>query len=356
MDFGSKSLGMLLRGASFIFVCTFPNAVMAERHALLIGVDKVDKVHAIPLLAGVAHDIRLVSQLALKWGVLQTKLKILANTGDADSPPTYAEVSSAMERLNREARHGDEVLFYLSGHGVQQPASVQNQAAEADRYEEVFLLADSTPWTVERWSVGNALADSTLREWVEQMADKGVFVWLVVDTCYAAGMTRGEESSTLQTIGDWEVTARKSVLPQRLGIDFSRSPIKKKYNSTGIEPKASRIPGLRAKPQAIFHATSTHPNVLAFHAVSESDEALEVRIKGRHVGLFTHLLHETFVRAATLDGLATKVGIPGRSYKELADSVAGTYRRLPPSAPSPTFSGTLWTRPVFPIRSASIDK
>jgi hypothetical protein len=251
-----------------------------------------------------------------------------------------------LEQLNNETHPGDEVLLYLSGHGVQQPASNRTQAAETDRHEEVFLLADSTPWTIERWSVGNAIADSYLRDWVAKMADKGVFVWLVVDTCFAAGMTRGESALAKQTIGDWQVTAHKGALPQWLGIDMTANV---KHSAP---PQSDRVPGLAATPQAVFQTTSAHPNVLAFYAVNETAEALEVRIKGRNVGLFTHVLHDTFIRAARLDGLALKAGISGRSYNELAESVAGAYRRLPPEAPSPVFSGTLWNRPVFPASTA----
>lgn len=352
----NKGLVTLLHGAFFLFICLLANAAVAERHALLIGVDKIAKVQAIPALAGTAHDVRLMSELALKWGVPKTKLQVLANTADADSLPTYAGVSSSLERLYQETRRGDEVLLYLSGHGVQQPKADRNKTTDANDSEEVFLLADSTPWTVERWSVGNALRDSALRDWVAQMANRGVFVWLIVDTCFAAGMTRGADSPMPQTLGSWEVTAHKGVLPQWLGIDLSRLLPQGKRSSHRIEPKATRVPGLGTAQQAIFQTTSAHPNVLAFYAVSATDEALEVRIKGQNVGLFTHIVHETFVRAANLDGLAAKVGLSGRSYKELAESVAGAYRRLPSSAPSPVFSGTLWDRPVFPIHTASIDK
>lgn len=344
----SKEFGKLLQGACLVFMCTLSNSAAAERHALLIGVDKVEKVRAIPLLAGTAHDVQLMAELALKWGAPRTRQQILANTVGADSSPTYAAAASSLDRLSRDARSGDEVLLYLSGHGVQQPVADRNQTTEADHYEEVFLLADSTPWTAERWSVGNAMPDSVLRDWITQMADKGVFVWLVVDTCFAAGMTRGESASAKQKIGDWEVTAHKGVLPQWLSIDLAGMSAKAKHSIL----KGIRVPGLSATPQAVFQTTAAHPNVLAFYAVSEAAEALEVRIKGQNVGMFTHVLHETFSRAARLDGLALKAGISGRSYKELADSVAGAYRRLPPEAPAPIFSGTLWNRPVLPLPTA----
>lgn len=324
--------------------CVVSFSAFAERHALIIGVDQVATLPAITPLLGVTHDVRLMSNFARdEWGVPLAHLHVLAATQDATAAPVYKAVFAAMSQIAREARTGDEVLVYLSGHGFKQPA--YDDVTEVDHYDEVFALADTTRWDPALRSVRNALIDNDLRDWMEGLAKNGAHIWLIVDSCYAGGMARGDGNSP-DRIGAWPVTARKFAFPEWLGIGTPPATDAARARAKSRRRAKIAIPGL-APAKAILKDTAAPSPVLAFYAAGEDGEAVEVKVDGKEVGLLTYLFMQSVRQNALLESLRNKVHIPGQSYKDLVDKLALAYANLPTRAPRPVFEGSQWSRPVF---------
>ena len=322
--------------------CGVSHTALAARHALIVGVERLALLPSIPPLPGVLRDVQEMTHFArAHWGVTADRLHVLANTPAAKAPPTHAAVVGAMQRLVREAQSGDEVLVYLSGHGFKQPAP--NDSEETDGYDEVFALADTSRWDPAIQSVRNALIDNALREWLSTLTENKVNVWLIVDSCYAGGMSRGN-AQELEQIGTWRITAEKFIFPEWLGIKSTRAQAKARLPE-GRDGKSFRsIPGLAPR-----HATFQphHPRVLAFYAADETTKAIEVEVDRKEVGLFTHLFMRTARQNAALDQLHRKGGLPGRTYKDLTEDLALSYTSLPAQAPRPVFSRVPWAQPAF---------
>lgn len=314
---------------------------LAERHALLVGVDKPAEVLNTPALLGVREDIAIMIELAAQWGVAPNRRQVLAEAPDASALPTHAALASAFDRLEREAQPGDEVLIYLSGHGTQQPVTTNADHQEVDGLDEVFLLRDSRPWTDESGSIGNALIDNDLRLRLEALTRRGVFVWLVADSCHAGTLSRsGQASGDLPHTDNWVAVARRRIAPDRLGINLSRwvgkikSSLPRKQSSI-----RKRMPGLT--PSSADENVDMPP-FIAFYAVESHADALEIELRAerRRVGLFTHLLMAAFQTES-------KDRRKNPDFEELAESLFAQYRSLSATVPRPVLEGSAWSRPVF---------
>lgn len=315
---------------------------LAERHALLVGVDKPAEVLNAPALLGVREDIAIMIELADQWGVAPNRRHVLSEAPDASALPTHAALASAFDKLDREVQPGDEVLIYLSGHGTQQPVTTNADHQEVDGLDEVFLLRDSTPWSDESGSIGNALIDNDLRLHLEALTRRGVFVWLVADSCHAGTLSRsGQASGDLPHTDNWVALARRRIAPDRLGINLSRWVGKFKSSLPGKRsPIRKHMPGLTP---SFADENADMPSLIAFYAVEPHAEALEIELRAdrRRVGLFTHLLKTAFQSARQ-----KHQGNP--DFEALAESLFAQYRSLPATVPRPILEGSSWNKPVFP--------
>jgi len=315
-------------------------AVAGERHALLVGVARLERITQAEFLAGVENDIALVSAMARDWGVARAHQQVLARTAGADAPPTYDALNAAFDRLLREVRAGDEVLLYLAGHGTQQPIGVGGDAGEIDGLDEVFLLGDSTPWSAQRGSVGRSLVDNDLRGRLAALTRRGVFVWLIADTCHAGTMARGPSDHWLAT-DEWTAVAVRRLAPETLGIERHRWSQALAQGVAGVRRALRHLPGLT--PSGLADGVEMPP-IAAFYAVQDSGDALEIALKpdGRRVGLFTLKLTSTF------DALRRRSG-QAPTFEDLAHAVLAAYGALPPFVPRPVFEGSDWGRRLWPV-------
>lgn len=307
-------------------------AQAGQRHAILIGVVQPSRIASIQPLTGVKQDIALMSDLANAWGVSAANKQILTQDGTA-TVPTLAAVQAAFDRLAEQVKSGDEVLLYLAGPGTQQPPSTTDDFNENDLVDRVFLLDDSAPGN--NTSINNALLEKDLRRQIEKLALKGVFVWLVVDSSQAGGMSRGN-SDAVPATDEWTAVASRRVAPETLGIDPSKITTKQERR-----PKLLRkhIPGLamKAAPE-----DAGMPPIMAFYAAPESGGAIEVVRKsdGQRVGLFTWKLKMTF------DDLARRTDTPP-NFEALAHSLFNSYNRLPTTVAKPVMDGSQWERSLW---------
>ena len=165
-----------------------PGADNAETRALLIGVGSYTGLPAEYRMTAPSIDTRLLTSALIAAGLDKSTVMTLSD-GDANSG-TRTAILAAISTLEAQASSGDRVLLYFSGHGGQRAATYA--AREPDGLEEVWLASDA------RVSHGGQLeggyvADHEILGVVDRLTRKGANVWLVVDACYAAGVTRGGE-------------------------------------------------------------------------------------------------------------------------------------------------------------------
>ncbi len=97
--------------------------------------------------------------------------------------PTYERLLQALDDLLRESRPGDQVLVHFAGHGGRTPTLFPELKGQGGK-DEGLVPADIS----DRGS--QYVRDVELCFWLERMAERGVFVSLILDCCHAGGARR----------------------------------------------------------------------------------------------------------------------------------------------------------------------
>src|ERR1019366_6731290 len=96
-----------------------------RKFALLVGVTKYDTLKVNQLI-GPANDVVLMSKMLKdRYHFTDKDIVILADCPGASGRPTRANIESHFERLNKEAKAGDQMVILLGGHGDLQPEQEQ---------------------------------------------------------------------------------------------------------------------------------------------------------------------------------------------------------------------------------------
>jgi hypothetical protein len=197
---------------------------MSDLHALLIGIDayqpnQIPGVGHYPLLQGCVRDVERVEEFLRKQPFLPLAAveKLIAPVLPPDSPapagdlPTYENLVAALMRITDAASAGDAVYIHYSGHGNQAATAYPEVKGEGGM-DEVVVPVD----------IGNSearyLRDIEIAHYLRLMAEKGLFVTLVLDSCHSGGASRGEEETEKENAGK---------LPRRRGVsqpDKSKRP------------------------------------------------------------------------------------------------------------------------------------
>ncbi len=166
-------------------------------HALLIGVDhylphRLSQGGCYPDLRGAVADVNdVVCYLREVPEVPEERIQTLTSsaTGGVLPPeppsqwPTYDNMVRAFERLTGEARPGEQVFVYYSGHGGRTPTLIPEIKGIA-AFDESLVPND----------IGNPdepyLRDVELTLLVKRMIEKGLYVTLVLDCCHSGGTLR----------------------------------------------------------------------------------------------------------------------------------------------------------------------
>ncbi len=268
-------------------------------HALLIGVGTVAALTPSLWLDGPARDVRLLRQSLLAAGLLEREIQALS-TAPGESAPSYTAVHKAMSRVLTSARRGDRVLFHFSGHGAQIPASQHRALTESDGLDEVMLLSDVLPWRGNATTgyLPNALTDTSLSAWLDQLAAKGVYCWVFLDCCHAAGLMR--ESSALLKAGDIHraVTAADLGVPLPTWREAQRSKGLELEASSGRAGKGTWPPPLPLQRRVFACAAMAQSSAVECQLPDPQDGRL------RTFGLLTHTL-SSLIRAEAFDSAST---------------------------------------------------
>ena len=278
---------------------------------VVVGVGEYARLDASLSLDGPPNDVPLVVTWLQRQGVPRRHLTVLADqVARADGLPTRAAILGALAALPNRMRSGDIAFLYFAGHGSQQPQGGR-EWSKADGLDEIFLPRDVGQWDSRSGRVEGAIVDYEIGSAVEALRARGIFVWLVFDSCHSATIARSLLVPHVRLRG---------VAPLQLGVPAqSTSPTKRE--ALGVE----RLVKVRG---------STAPGgYVAFYAAQTIDSAPELPLPpgepGRQVhGLFTYAL---------LSALAAS---GGGSYREVAHRILAYYDSIYP-ATTPEFEGQL---------------
>lgn len=297
----ARGLVLALGAAALVWA----GGVRAETRVLLVGVGAYAGLSSEYRLAAPAHDLARLSSSLIAAGVPASSIEQVSDARSGQG--SRLAILGAIEDLVAKTGAGDRVLLYYSGHGGQRPATYPER--EPDGLEEVWLAGDAqiaSDGTLR----GGFIADHEIVQAVSRMLQRGADVWLVVDACYAGGVTRGSTDAIVKAVG--EPAGRRS---HRLRSDDA---------------------GLIG-PDLIAPDQTGEGRFTAFYAAGAGSLALAAPTGS----LFTKAL------ARALDS--------GR-VASLRDLVAGTLSldaRLGPDAPRPVFEGDL-DRPVLDLVPGSV--
>jgi hypothetical protein len=152
-----------------------------RRHwALLIGIDRYQKLGLEWHLDGCAHDVAILRDtLSRRFGFEDDQITVLLN-----EQATRKGILDAMEALVQRAEPGDEVVFFYSGHGSQQPDGEEGD--EADGFDETLV-----PFDTGRFPHPNRdISDDEIYLWLLRLTAKTSFVTLIFDCCHSGTILR----------------------------------------------------------------------------------------------------------------------------------------------------------------------
>lgn len=139
-----------------------------KTHALLVAVSRYDHLDPVYQLLGPHNDLQLLRHAIVSRGVADSDVLALED-------PTAGDVRAALRDLASEARAGDTVLVWWSGHGVE---SASGELLLPGR-DVASMDSDTLPGAVRGGELQRILLD---------MRNRDVFVVLALDTVSAGSL------------------------------------------------------------------------------------------------------------------------------------------------------------------------
>jgi hypothetical protein len=278
---------------------------------VVVGVGQYEHLDASLALDGPPNDVPLIVTWLRRQGVPRQHLTVLADqVARADGLPTRAAILDTLRSLPEKMAPGDIAFLYFAGHGSQQPQG-GSQWSKADGLDEIFLPRDVGAWDNRSGRVEGAIVGRDIGRAVEALRSRGIFVWLVFDSCHSATIAR--------TLMIPHVRSR-GVAPVQLGVP--RRPT-----------AAARNADLRASQLVKMQGTAFAGGYVAFYAAQTVDIAPEMPLppgepRSQVHGLFTYAL----LKALSATGTG--------SYREVAHRILAFYASTYP-ATTPEFEGVL---------------
>jgi hypothetical protein len=278
---------------------------------VVVGVGQYEHLDASLALDGPPNDVPLIVTWLRRQGVPRQHLTVLADqVARADGLPTRAAILDTLRSLPEKMTPGDIAFLYFAGHGSQQPQGGA-QWSKADGLDEIFLPRDVGAWDSRSGRVEGAIVGRDIGRAVEALRSRGIFVWLVFDSCHSATIAR--------TLMIPHVRSR-GVAPVQLGVP---------RGSTA----ATRNADLRASQLVKLQGTAFAGGYVAFYAAQTVDIAPEMPLppgepRSQVHGLFTYAL----LKALSATGTG--------SYREVAHRILAFYASTYP-ATTPEFEGAL---------------
>jgi hypothetical protein len=287
-----------------------PTRVPGERWwGVVVGVSHYEHLDPSFSLDGPPNDVPLVLTWLARQQVPRRHLTVLADqVPGVDGLPTRAAILKALASLPTRMQAGDIAFLYFAGHGSLQPQAGGNWS-KADGFEETFLPGDVGRWNDAAGGVEGAIMGSDVGHAVEALRERGIFVWLVFDSCHSATMARA--------VGIRGLRAR-AVPPELLGAPIWRP----------LDASQPMAPFLRLVE---MQRPDLPGGYVAFYAAQTDDIAPEMPLP---LGESDRRVHGLFTYALLKSLGATGVG----SYRDVAHRILAYYATTYP-ATTPDFEG-----------------
>lgn len=304
-------------------------SVLAEKHALLVGVTTYPSLARDQWLVGPENDVALAREVLTgdRFKFSNKNITTLAAWPKEESKrPTRANIAKGFAALAEKAKKDDQIFILMSGHGSQQPANAQKGDIETDGLDEVFLPADTTTWNPAKGTIEGAIIDDEIKVWTDRIRKKGAFVWIIFDSCHSGTMTRGTETTG---------RVNRRVDPSLL-IPKSASP---------ASSLSLKTPKAEVKSDLAEEGSEGMGELVAMYAAQSLEPTFELPIPqpyGPRRGLFTTTL------------LQIIEGSPGTlTYRDLSETVDIIYRSNGILQPTPLIEGSGMDQAVLGVGTAS---
>ena len=312
----------------------FGNMAHAASKAIVISVSRYPYLEKRDL-EGPVNDAALMLESLRRMGLDASDITLLSESPQAKVLPTRANILASLAQAAKQARPGDWMIVFFSGHGSQQPQhKAKNGYIESDGLDEIFLPRDTRRWVPEKGIVEGALLDDDIGLALGRITDRGANVWAIFDTCHAGDMAKGgyfgPDAPVLRYISPYS-------------LDIPASLITRTLSRKNPAPRLILAQSARAKPGKVPYG-----QLIAFYAAGPDEPAAEELLptpentsQRLRYGVFTYALHQQ---------LNTWQG----NYQDLADGLRRFYKERP--YPTPQFEGALQTVPNFPASTTPPDK
>ena len=221
---------------------------------VVVGVGEYERLDASLSLEGPPNDVPLVLTWLRRQGVPRRHLTILADhVPGVDGLPTRATILGALAALPGRMQSGDIAFLYLAGHGSQQPQGGR-EWSKADGLDETFLPRDVGRWDAASGCVQGAIVDYEIGSAIEALRARGIFVWLVVDSCHSATLARALLVPHVRV---------RAVSPQELGVPADST-------------SAARAPNAAAQRLVKAQGLAAPGGYVAFYAAQTTESAPEL--------------------------------------------------------------------------------
>ncbi len=319
---------MLVRLTIFFTIVLFTSflalkpAYADKRFALLIGISKYPSLDKHQQLDGPANDVVVLNRMLIKQGFDKSDITILAS-GSWFNQPKRARILSELKRLSSIVAKGDFVYIHYSGHGTQVP-TIDNREDEPDGRDEYILAQDVGRWKNDDKTIPGGIRDNELGKYINAIREKGAFVFLSLDSCYAGTMLRGAPAPDVRT---------RQVNPLYLGV-----PRNLLFPSTAN--RKEKFPSGKERPSSGQAKTKKLAGFVAFYAAQSFQPTIEMKIPARgknskYYGLFSFTLAQLLSARSPM------------SYRQLAQAILQKYAAQNHPSPTPLFEGTDLDEPVL---------
>lgn len=132
----------LARAALLVSFVAASVLALAEKHALLIGIDEYQDSDRISSLGGAAADAKGLAKALEEVGKFSDVRVVTSEDG---SKPTRSNILFEVEQLSKRVKPGDMVLFAFSGHGIELNQTTYLIPYDGDLRTELTLQASSIP-------------------------------------------------------------------------------------------------------------------------------------------------------------------------------------------------------------------
>jgi hypothetical protein len=156
--------------------------VESPGRAVLVGVDRYPFILEANRLRGAANDLLAVRALCRAAGVEDSAITSLTQ-----SKATASAIQRALDASVREARKGEDVLFYFSGMGGRALAT------------DGTLIATLVPHDAKRDSGSNDVKLARIAKWATEVRAAGANPIVIVDASWSILPTRSESRPYLTT-------------------------------------------------------------------------------------------------------------------------------------------------------------